>query len=92
MDAIFILLTPEWLDAFLYWAPIGSAVSLAVLAAVDITRVMRNTPYRFMMKCDEAAASDLKRIAAAHCPEAIGEIQDALRAYRRAARKRIIFT
>ncbi|HEY1269267.1 MAG TPA: hypothetical protein VGH16_18555 [Candidatus Binatia bacterium] len=92
MDAIFILLTPEWLDAFLYWAPIGSAVSLAVLAAADITRTMRNTPYRFMMKCDEAVAGDLERIAAEHCPEAIKEIKDALRAYRRKPRKRIIFT
>jgi len=83
MDAIFILLTPEWLDSFLYWAPIGSAVYLAVLAAVDITRIMRNTPYQFMMKCDETVACDLQRIAAEHCPDAMKEIREALSAYRR---------
>jgi|GEM_PF-2841869 hypothetical protein len=86
MDAIFILLTPEWLDSFLYWAPIGSAVYLAVIAAADITRIMRNTPYRFMVKCDEAAAFELERIAVEHCPDALEEIKDALRAYRRRPR------
>jgi hypothetical protein len=80
MDAIFILLTPEWLDSFLYWAPIGSAVYLAVLAAADISHIMRNTPYRFMVKCDEAAAYDLQQIAVEHCPAALGEIREALRA------------
>jgi hypothetical protein len=79
VDAIFILLTPEWLDSFMYWAPIGSAVYLAVLAAADINRIMRNTPYRFMVKCNEAVAKEMKRIAAEHCPEALEEIQEALR-------------
>ena len=83
MDAVFILLTPEWLDSFLFWAPLGSAVYLAVMAAVDTTRVMRNTPYQFMVKCDEPVAYELNRIAVEHCPDAIGEIQAALRAYRR---------
>ena len=83
MDAIFILLTPEWLDSFLYWAPIGSAVYLAVLAAVDINRIMRNSPYRFMVKCDEDVAEEMQRIAAEHCPEALDEIQEALRACRK---------
>jgi hypothetical protein len=80
MDAIFILLTPEWLDSFLYWAPIGSAVYLAVLAAVDTTRIMRNTPYKFMVKCDEAVANEMQRIAVEHCPAALAEIREALRA------------
>jgi hypothetical protein len=86
MDAIFILLTPEWLDSFLYWAPIGSAVYLAVLAAADITSIMRNTPYRFMVKCDETAAYEMQRIAGEHCPEALEEIAEALRAWQRRAR------
>ena len=83
MDAIFILLTPEWFDSFAYWAPIGSAVYVAVMAAVDIHRIMRNSPYRFLVKCNEAVAHEMQRIAAEHCPDAIDEIREALRAGRR---------
>jgi hypothetical protein len=80
MDAIFILLTPDWLDSFVYWAPIGSAVYLAVMAAADISRIMRNSRYRFMVKCDAAVAHELQRIAVDHCPDALDEIRQALAA------------
>jgi hypothetical protein len=80
MDSILILLTPEWRDAFVQWTPTDSAVSPAVMTAADISHIMRNTPYRFMVKCDEAAAYDLQQIAVEHCPAALGEIREALRA------------
>ena len=83
VDPIFILLTPEWLDSFVSWAPIGSAVYVALMAAVDINRIMKNSPYRFMVKCNEKVAKEMQRIAAEHCPAALDEIAEALRACRK---------
>ncbi|HEX9445463.1 MAG TPA: hypothetical protein VGA73_15185 [Candidatus Binatia bacterium] len=88
MDAaVSILLAPECLDSFLTYAPIGSAVFLAIHAAVDITRYIKNSPYRFLITCDERTAGEMQRIAVAHCPAAIGEIEESIRLARDQARR-----
>ncbi|HEX9443923.1 MAG TPA: hypothetical protein VGA73_07375, partial [Candidatus Binatia bacterium] len=62
------------------FAKVGSAASLALQNAVDITEFVEDPPLSFAVGCDIDAAMEIRRIAETHCREALGEIDKAIRA------------
>lgn len=80
---VLIPLTHEWRDRLLARAPKGSHAAAALNTAVDVTRYVFRPYIELSVACDEDTAELILRLAKAHCPEAVEEIEKALRLFRK---------
>jgi hypothetical protein len=74
-----IILRPDSHDALLSHVPEGSAARRALEDARLIRSYMNRLPREYDLECDEDAAQSLLQYAARYCPDAVKEIEFAIR-------------
>ena len=74
-----IILRPDSHDALLSHVPEGSAARRALEDARLIRSYMNRSPREYDLECDEDAAQSLLQYAARYCPDAVKEIEFAIR-------------
>lgn len=74
-----ILLRPDSHDALLSHVPEGLPARRALESALLIRSYLNRSPREYDLECDEAVARSLLQFAAQYCPDAVKEIEFAIR-------------
>ncbi|HEY3303814.1 MAG TPA: hypothetical protein VGL70_09825 [Candidatus Binatia bacterium] len=73
------MLTAGWHDCLLHHVRKDTKAEAVLHGAADLSRHLPTGDRRFSIDCDEGIADEILRVAIAHCPDAVSEIEMAIR-------------